>query len=209
MTEYRGHNGPVRVLAWEPGGARIASGGDDLTIRLWAARPAASTEGEAVTDPARAGRLGTLSGPAGAVTAVAFSADGATLAAASEDGKIRLWDSTDTAAAPLVLRSHAGGVTAVLFSPDSGQVASGGDTGSVVLEPTRTATLAALRLQPGRPGPHPPGVEGARRSGAALPPRLLAPHHLTPPPAGGQFSQSSCDSRDCGESHRSLPGPPS
>jgi WD40 repeat protein len=138
---HLGHTGPVRALAWAPDGARIASGSEDLTVRLVSGERHVVTDAE--PDPVQPGGFGTLSGPTGALTAVAFSPDGASLAAASEDGKLRLWDAADTTAVPLALRSHPGGVTAVAFSPDSGLVASGGDSGSVVLEPTRTATLAA------------------------------------------------------------------
>ncbi|MEG4426627.1 MULTISPECIES: serine/threonine-protein kinase [unclassified Microcoleus] len=67
----------------------------------------------------------TLVGHSNAVTSVAFSPDGATLASGSEDKTIEMWK-LETGRRWYTLTGHSDWVTCVAFSPDGATLASGG-----------------------------------------------------------------------------------
>jgi hypothetical protein len=104
-----GHTGRVLCLAFRPDGGRLASGGQDQTVRLW--------------EVASGKECAALPGGAGPVRALAFSPDGKTLASGHDDQAVRLWD-LDAGRERLVLRRHTGPVRALAFSPDGKILAS-------------------------------------------------------------------------------------
>jgi WD40 repeat protein len=114
----RGHSGAVGAVAFLAGGARLASAGDDHTIRIW--------------DLATQRQVGLLSGHLRPVSCVAGSPDGKTLASAGEDRTVRLWD-LDTFQERLTLYGHTGKVTAVAFAADGKLLATGSLDGTVRL----------------------------------------------------------------------------
>ncbi len=73
----KGHNGFVQVLAYSPDGRRLATGGDDTTIRIW--------------DAAEQKELLTLPGGSKSITTLAFSPNQRQLISANFSGLIRLW----------------------------------------------------------------------------------------------------------------------
>jgi WD40 repeat protein len=81
--ESRGHLARVTCLAFSPDGRRLASGSEDLTVKVW------ETSGGQ--------ELLTLPGPGYFVTEVAFSPDGNRLAAADRAGNVKVWDGTPPA----------------------------------------------------------------------------------------------------------------
>jgi len=113
-----GHCRPVTCAAFTPDGARVLSGSDDATLRVW--------------DSASGAFLGMLgqggSAHADAVMDCAFSPGGRAALSASWDGSVKLWD-VASGALSAALRCGDTYVLSVAVASDGQRVASCGSEG--------------------------------------------------------------------------------
>ncbi len=78
LAVFRGHTDAVNSVAYSPYGARIVSGADDKTLRVW--------------DAQRGAELAVLCGHDNRVSSVAYSPDGRRIVSGSWDETLRVWD---------------------------------------------------------------------------------------------------------------------
>jgi eukaryotic-like serine/threonine-protein kinase len=114
--------GLLRAVAFSPDGHYLACGGGTHE------RGGRQLPGEVhVWDLVKSREAFPLSGHAGAVTAIAFAPNSGHLAAAGEDGTVRVWDSTRPKAVPLKLTTPSGApLQCLAFSPDGKSLAAAG-----------------------------------------------------------------------------------
>ncbi len=155
LATLRGHSQLVRAIVIGPDGKRLASAGDDLSVKIWDL--VSAKEAQAGDSPL------TLQGHEQPVLSVAFSPDGRQIASAGGDwrsgkpGEVKIWDAA-TGEELRALVGHRVAVAGVVFSPDGRLVATAGWDGTLRLwdrktgqEVGRMAHTASLKCVAFRP----------------------------------------------------------
>jgi WD40 repeat protein len=119
LQPIRASTYPLFAVAFNHDGTRLASGGDDRTIRVW--------------DVETHHLVRALAGHTDAVFALAFSPSSDLLASGSADNSIRIWNPSTGAPIGPALIGHHGYVRTVAFSRDGLTLASGSADGTVKL----------------------------------------------------------------------------
>ncbi|KAK5994835.1 Vegetative incompatibility protein HET-E-1 [Cladobotryum mycophilum] len=139
VQKLEGHTNIIMTLSYSRDGARLASGGDDQTIKIWAVSTGVC--------------LQTLEGHTGSVYSVAFSPDGTQLASTSTDRTIKIWDLALGAAGGLQKpEGHQDQASSVAYSSDNTRLASGSWDGIIQIWDTTTgACLQTFQGTYGKP----------------------------------------------------------
>jgi WD40 repeat protein len=131
IASCKGHEGDAWSLALSPDGARVATGAEDRTPRVW--------------DAATGALLATCEGHASKVVGVSFSPDGTRLLSTSADGTVRQWAVATGREVEPPYDRHSSDVTAAVYSPDGRLVASAGTDRTVrVWQATGRQDVAVL-----------------------------------------------------------------
>ncbi|KAG8775190.1 hypothetical protein FRC15_000715 [Serendipita sp. 397] len=144
------HIGWINSIAYSPDGRHIASGSEDMTIRIWDAKIGAAVDGrhiasgshdrtiriwDAITGVA-VGKL--LTRHADSIQCIAYSPDGRNIASGSYDKTIRIWNIITWAAVDEPLEGHTGPIYSIAYSPDGRHIASGSWDGTVRIWDVKT-----------------------------------------------------------------------
>jgi WD40 repeat protein len=138
----KGHTNTVRAIAFRPDGLRLASIGDDKTIRIWDVE-----KGEAALkiEPAKAG-----ANLVGRFEAISYAPKGDLIAVVNQDGKLAIYDVSGKDAKLKMAASvvgQAGTVYAVKYTPDGTGLYTGGETPT----PPRLTAAPAPDAPPANP----------------------------------------------------------
>lgn len=128
-----GHDKVITRLSWAPDGTRLASAGQDGTIRIWDTVSGKLTRKLTVPGVVRLGQYWLTEHLQSAIAwRPAWSEDGRSIICGYGDSLIRIWN-TRSGDIERTLESHTAKVNNVVFSPDYSTLASGADDNTVIL----------------------------------------------------------------------------
>src|SRR5579884_12549 len=143
IRRLNGHTNFCVSLDFSRDGKLLASGSRDGTSILWSTQT--WNKAQTLQNPDKDSLFS--AGLRGMVEDVAFSPDGKTLALASREGNVHLWD-VATGKLLETLKGHSSAVRAVVFSPDGRTLASGSGDQTVRLWNVETGRQL-MQLDPG------------------------------------------------------------
>ena len=109
MVFLKGHEAVPLCISYSPDGSRVATAGQDQTIRIWRTSDWTAQE--------------VLKGHTGTVNWVEFSPDGSQIVSGGDDKSVRIWSSSG--GEPLqTISDHKAPVRTVAFSPDGDYLVS-------------------------------------------------------------------------------------
>src|SRR5262249_17656380 len=136
IGEVSGHKSAIRALALAPDGVTLASGSEDMLVKLWKLKREATGKFSAI-------ETHELKGHQDLVASLAFSPRGRTLAVGLFNGVIHFWE-PEWGRQRTVLGGHTDVVSVLAFAPDGKQLASGSFEKSARICPTAQPPQAAM-----------------------------------------------------------------
>ncbi|MBD3883297.1 hypothetical protein IFO70_16140 [Phormidium tenue FACHB-886] len=127
LQTLTGHTSAANTVTFSPDGQLLASSSQDAMIHLCHINQSFQSSGEPIAQP-----FCTLQGLTQRIWAIAFSPDGQTLASASEDHHIHLWNIA-AGQCYQTLQGHSGWVRSVVFHADGQLLASASSDGTLKL----------------------------------------------------------------------------
>jgi len=139
-----GHEAPIAAIAFSADGAKVASGSQDGTARVWDLKDARFPE------------VARFTGHTGPVTAVAFNSNAAQVLSGSADNSLKLWAVAD-ASEVMDFPGHKGAIVGVAMPSNNQPISASADktvrtwnaaNGQAIRSATEPAAPTALRLSP-------------------------------------------------------------